>query len=774
MRNWIANRRIRGLTLIEMAVVLVIFGVVAGGGMIGVARSAYKLKVDATQQSMNHALDALSAYAQHYNRLPCPSDPNANLGKERNNGQCIDNSNLLNMYTTTEGVLPWKELGIPESDARDGWGHYFTYKPAPALTVQTYSPNMQDLTGTGDTAHDVSDACRTVNWFALDKATGTLSFADRRKALFCCNTMPKPVYLTNDAGLGLGGNLPANWRTQAVIAGSTYQLPQHNNHEDDSLPAGTPVQDTNNWMDDPTGAANGPFSAPQIGAGAAVAPVVRATGDAVTLISHGGNGFLSFLHNKPVSTRDQATVTNIGVIPSAKMSSDEQLNVFPPQLAASTVYNPKTSGGGYDLFGLRAGASDDIAITLRSDQIMGRLGNSGCLHPANATKPLTMLNCPWNPAVLITDPACHIDGVCGPTQYACTKGLSVNHNDNGVLSTWDCNGQYGGSNAACSLNDPVNGLCNNTAQYACTKGVSANHNDNGVVSTWDCDGQYGGSDDTGCSHNDPIAGVCDNTTQYACLKGASANQQDKNQVSTWTCKGSGGPPPGNDDNCSKKDCLDDGFHCGTAMVGELCGDIWAYGDNCGEESPASPSCCGGSYTMHDPNQKIQNPHKCTPVPMDCGVRNDPIDGLCNTVKQYACLLGTDDVATNKDVNGVSTWTCDGVNGGSNDNCTLPDCMPDGTICAVTSDDKQGCPADTDNCDLCCSGRSYYADKISMCNAPSQNDPVFGTKCGADPNNCVSRGGICETTFECGKMNGTDIGQLDCAGPPTNDICCLVE
>src|SRR3989344_6741390 len=43
-----------------------------------------------------------------------------------------------------------------------------------------------------------------------------------------------------------------------------------------------------------------------------------------------------------------------------------------------------------------------------------------------------------------------INGSCSSTRFLCSAGTSVNNATNGVVSTWNCNGLYGGTNASCS------------------------------------------------------------------------------------------------------------------------------------------------------------------------------------------------------------------------------------------------------------------------------------------------------------------------------------
>ena len=370
-----------------MAVVLLLFGVVMGGGLLGFAAVNDQYKDRITQERFDLALDALSVYAQRHKRLPCPADADGN-GGERLNGLCFDNSSEAGLYAGTQGILPWRDLGLPETAVRDGWGRYITYKPAPHLTVNYLSDEMQNR-DPATTSLDVHDACRSASWFTTgDDSSGmtTHSHLDRAKALFCCNRAPNTNYLSNFAA---GGTLPAGWKNQSVVAAGVV-----NNN---SL-TGKAVQITHAWMDDIDNAAleiNGDFDVPDHGDTADASPdtpLQRAMGQAVTLISHGGNGYLSFLRGADNNTRLQGNIDGAGnVSPAANLAPDEMISAryqLPDQSGnvAGTAFHPK-SWNAYDRQGRRDGATDDRVAFQRTDQLFSRLGSATCLRPANAEPP---------------------------------------------------------------------------------------------------------------------------------------------------------------------------------------------------------------------------------------------------------------------------------------------------------------------------------------------------------------------------------------------------
>lgn len=373
-----------GFTLVEMAAVMVIAGTLMSGALIGIPQYINNLKAKQTQRKMDLVMNALSVYSQRNFRLPCPADTvGGTRGAERDNGYCFENTSDRQLYSQTEGVVPWKALGLAERDVIDGWGHYITYKPAPQLTANTYAPEMQSA----DNGLDIHNACRTKVWYNGD---GTIH-VNRQKALFCCNASPKESYLDDLQPNSSKANAAAGiWRRNSVGAAGAYG--------DNGLGNNDPVVSSNAWIDDynATDATNGdPYLAGGFGTAFtadADASLLRASGQAVTLISHGSNGYFSYIRKQNGTTRLDASLDQAdGLTFNGTLSADEGRNVWPPEQFSASLYHPKASGGGaYDRSGLRAGASDDMVAWARSDQLFSRAGNATCVRPTavNATCPL--------------------------------------------------------------------------------------------------------------------------------------------------------------------------------------------------------------------------------------------------------------------------------------------------------------------------------------------------------------------------------------------------
>ncbi|MBF0427910.1 MAG: prepilin-type N-terminal cleavage/methylation domain-containing protein, partial [Magnetococcales bacterium] len=121
-----------GFTLIEMAIMLVLFGIVLVGGINAIRMQSQQSTFESAQADMRVIKDALLGFVAINGRLPCPSV--TTLG--------VVNTGVANC-TSYEGQLPWKTLGIKPLDA---WGHLYTYRVTQNFTVSIATATPGDIT----------------------------------------------------------------------------------------------------------------------------------------------------------------------------------------------------------------------------------------------------------------------------------------------------------------------------------------------------------------------------------------------------------------------------------------------------------------------------------------------------------------------------------------------------------------------------------------------------------------------------------------------------
>ena len=120
----------RGFSLVEMAIVLIIFGLFLSATLVPLSAQRGIKDIADTRASLDTIKEAVYGFVIINGRLPCPTltqDPSStSYGVE----DCSTSS------INAEGYLPWKTLGVPEGDAwvvhrtssADPWTGYWHYR----------------------------------------------------------------------------------------------------------------------------------------------------------------------------------------------------------------------------------------------------------------------------------------------------------------------------------------------------------------------------------------------------------------------------------------------------------------------------------------------------------------------------------------------------------------------------------------------------------------------------------------------------------------------
>lgn len=135
-----------GFTLIEIAVVLFIGGILLAGAIQLTTSLIENAKQKATRENMQAIKLALQNYVGRTGRLPCPAlhtdvETSATFGLEAPTpGTCTGTVNL-GAGLAKFGTLPWKTLGLSAASAMDGWNNQFSY----AVTLAATSSNLTNI-----------------------------------------------------------------------------------------------------------------------------------------------------------------------------------------------------------------------------------------------------------------------------------------------------------------------------------------------------------------------------------------------------------------------------------------------------------------------------------------------------------------------------------------------------------------------------------------------------------------------------------------------------
>lgn len=122
-----------GFTLVEMAIVLVVVGLLVSAFLAPLSAQRDLKDYTETKLRLEQIREALYGYAIINGKLPCPTtQPNpADVSYGTGDVACL--------LTSPAGALPWKDLGVQEVDAwgtqrneiSDPWIGYWTYRVDP-------------------------------------------------------------------------------------------------------------------------------------------------------------------------------------------------------------------------------------------------------------------------------------------------------------------------------------------------------------------------------------------------------------------------------------------------------------------------------------------------------------------------------------------------------------------------------------------------------------------------------------------------------------------
>ncbi len=147
-----------GFTLIELGIVLAVLSLMLGGVLAVATQNVRVAKKEELKIKMDAIESALLAFRKVNGYIPCPGDltqqtDDADFGvRAPDAGVCNGSSPAAfvnTAVTAAAGMVPVRDLGLPDSYAIDPWGGYFVYvTDLGATSTTTFTPNKITDTST--------------------------------------------------------------------------------------------------------------------------------------------------------------------------------------------------------------------------------------------------------------------------------------------------------------------------------------------------------------------------------------------------------------------------------------------------------------------------------------------------------------------------------------------------------------------------------------------------------------------------------------------------
>lgn len=143
----------RGFTLIELAIVMAVIGLLVGGLVVPLSKRLEMQAYADTQAHLDKAVEALTGFAILNGRLPCPASDGRGLELTPTPenaptlcGAADHSDDASNSANTSWGHLPWSTLGIAPGDGADAWGYQLRYAVRTNLATGVAGANLLTAT----------------------------------------------------------------------------------------------------------------------------------------------------------------------------------------------------------------------------------------------------------------------------------------------------------------------------------------------------------------------------------------------------------------------------------------------------------------------------------------------------------------------------------------------------------------------------------------------------------------------------------------------------
>ena len=237
-----AGARARGFSLVEMALVLLIVGLLAAVFLPATNTLLDNNRRKETRAKLEALEQAMVRFVMVNGRLPCPADGSLRSNSP-NYGVELRTPATGVCTAINTGVVPWRSLGLAANDAADAWNTQITYRTRGDLVASSTSLGL-----TLDRALDMG-ACDPLGTGAA--SAQTLGLHARQGCAACSSaTLPSctsPLNWLNGRGLQVRtGNGTLVLMDPALGTGAAFVLISHgaNRHGGyplDTSPLGPPI-----------------------------------------------------------------------------------------------------------------------------------------------------------------------------------------------------------------------------------------------------------------------------------------------------------------------------------------------------------------------------------------------------------------------------------------------------------------------------------------------------------------------------------------------------
>jgi len=149
-----ADAPVAGFSLIELAVVLTLIGILLGG-VFGVLTDYVAAENrDITAARLEAVEEALVLFVSRNKRLPCPADGTAAEGTAQDGREQPDGGGETCTAGDNISVVPWRALGMEPEATRDGFGRRVTYRVYDGGTDSLTRADGMDMSACDPTAED--------------------------------------------------------------------------------------------------------------------------------------------------------------------------------------------------------------------------------------------------------------------------------------------------------------------------------------------------------------------------------------------------------------------------------------------------------------------------------------------------------------------------------------------------------------------------------------------------------------------------------------------